>query len=392
MKINLIVKISVLILFCAFGPRFEGMAQVKEDIVLGSAISVNSKILNEERKIYVYLPDGYNASKYSYPVMYLLDGEAHFKYTAGAVKFLADAGRMPEMIVVGIPNTKRNRDFTAVETKGVPEAGGAENFLKFLKTELIPKIDAEYRTQKYKILTGHSLCGMYCVYSLIKEPDLFNSYIALSPWLIASESYIFKLIKSDFPAAKTAKKKFYFTAGMLEGNDLLTSLDEFRTFLKDKAPDSFIWKYNLMPDEDHASLVLPSINDGLRFIFSGWGLTNASVESGVNGIIAHYKRISDEFGYEVKPTEAIMNQAGYTFLQRKAYDEAIAIFKRNIELYPESANVYDSCGEAFEVSGQFETAKSYYAKAYDLAKVNNDRNLEIFKTNYERMVNTLNAK
>jgi len=373
---------------------FQGVItpQEKENITIGNSIKINSKILNEERNIFVSVPAGYDLAKNSYPVLYLLDGETHFQYTAGVVKFLAAAGRIPEMIVVGIPNTKRNRDFTAVETKGIPEAGGADNFIKFLKNELIPKINSEYRTHNYKILAGHSLCGMFCIYSLIKEPELFDSYIALSPWVIASEKHIMKLAKTDFPPMNNLKKKFYFTAGSLEGNDLLTTIDEFRLLLKEKSPSGFNWKYNLMMDEDHESLVLMTIHDGLRFIFDKWLLTTAEVNAGINGINEHYKRISEEYGYEIKPTEGLLNQAGYTFLQNKIYDEAIAIFKKNIELYPESANVYDSCGEAYEISGQLETAKGYYAKAYDIAKAKNDRNLEIFKNNFERMVKALNSR
>ena len=370
----------------------QNYSQKKEDIILGTNTKINSKILGEDRNIFVYLPASYNNSKNTYPVLYILDGEGHFQYTAGVAKFLFNMGRMPEVIVVGIPNTKRNRDFTIVPTDGVPEAGGGANFLKFMNDELFTYIDKEYRTQKYRILAGHSLCGMFCLYTLTARPDMFDAYIALSPWVIASDKHIMKMMKAEFPANKQLNKKLYMTAGSLEGNDLTSTIDELCGLLKEKAPAGFKWKYKLMQDEDHGSLVLPTLNDGLRFIYSSWFMSEETRNSGLQAILDHFKKISDEFGYTIAPSEFIMNQAGYFQLQNQKYEQAIEIFKKNIELYPESANVYDSCGEAFEKSGQNEVAKGYYAKAYDLGKANNDANLQIFKDNFERMSKALNTK
>jgi tetratricopeptide (TPR) repeat protein len=66
-------------------------------------------------------------------------------------------------------------------------------------------------------------------------------------------------------------------------------------------------------------------------------------------------------------------------------DEAIAAFKLNVERYPGSANVYDSLGEAYERAGRFELALTNYEKAHTVGQQSNDPNLNVFKTNLDRM-------
>src|SRR3712207_3662198 len=98
---------------------------------------------------------------------------------------------MPEMIVVGISNTDRTRDLTPTRVArlpdnpnaGFPTSGGADKFLKFIETELIPMVESKYRTQPYRALAGHSLGGLFAVHTLVTKPELFNSYIAVSPSL-----------------------------------------------------------------------------------------------------------------------------------------------------------------------------------------------------------------
>ena len=53
----------------------------------------------------------------------------------------------------------------------------------FLSKELIPNIEKDYRTNSYRILSGHSASGQFVLYTLTSEPTLFNAYFAVSPSL-----------------------------------------------------------------------------------------------------------------------------------------------------------------------------------------------------------------
>src|SRR6478672_5462601 len=125
-------------------------------ITIGATDSVWSPTLKENRKFLVYTPPSYSDTTYlpkRYPVLYLLDGDAHFHSVTGLLQILGTGVNatyvLPEMIVVAIPNTDRMRDLTPTNTDKDPDgkpqpgfktSGGMPNFLKFIQTELIPKI------------------------------------------------------------------------------------------------------------------------------------------------------------------------------------------------------------------------------------------------------------
>ncbi len=363
-----------------------------DNIIIGNNITLKSKILNEERTIQVYLPDSYNTSKAKYPVVYLMDGEGHFTYTSGVLQFFARNGMAPEMILVGIPNTFRNRDFTPVIDSTVAGSGGADNFLRFLKDELIPTVEEKYRTLPYRIMIGHSLTAMHCFYTMLREPDLFNSFIAVSPWVIYHNNFLVDFINKELPGHPSLKKEIYFTAGSLEQQDLLTTLNRFNEILKTKAPKDFTWNYKLMPNENHGSQFLLAVYDGLNKIFTGWNLPDDIARLGLTSVMNHYDKLSEKFGFDVVPREAALNNLGYFFLQGKNYKEAINFFKKNVELYPESANVYDSLGEAYETISNNEMALKNYDKAFTIAKVTNHPFLTTFQRNLERIKDTIKNK
>ncbi len=151
-------------------------------------LTIKSTVLGEERTILVRTPQGYDTNKTAYPVLYITDGDAHIGHTSSTIEFLARNGRMSDMIVVGITNTDRTRDLTPTKATGpnsaqFPTAGGADNFLKFIETEVIPEIEKSYRVRPYRVLAGHSFGGLFVLHALITRPELFNSYIAVSPSL-----------------------------------------------------------------------------------------------------------------------------------------------------------------------------------------------------------------
>ena len=164
-------------------------------IVIGRVDSVTSTVLQEKRKLWVYVPASASDLTYAkqrYPVLYLLDGDAHFAAVVGMVQQLSAVNGntvCPEMIIVGIPNTNRTRDLTPTSVTSAPglpaealkTSGGGENFTAFLEKELIPYIDAHYPTLPHRTLVGHSLGGLLVMNTLLHHPTLFENYVALDP-------------------------------------------------------------------------------------------------------------------------------------------------------------------------------------------------------------------
>lgn len=164
-------------------------------VIIGSRIQLHSRILNETRTLLISKPDGYDQKTERYPVLYLLDGEDNFVQVVGIVQSLTEADRIPPILVVGIVNTERERDLAPhteveLEIRFHPKNGGANEFLKFIGSELIPYVDLHYRTRPYKMLVGHSLGGLFAVYALASDPRLFNAYIAIDPTALSWEQRV----------------------------------------------------------------------------------------------------------------------------------------------------------------------------------------------------------
>ena len=105
---------------------------------------------------------------------------------------------------------------------------------------------------------------------------------------------------------------------------------------------------------------------------------------GLKGLEKHYQGLSKRYGFTVVPSEDMVNALGYQFLGREEFDDAIEVFRYNVDLYPASANVYDSLGEALENSGKLEEAVKNYSKAAEhAAKIGDDR-VGLFEANRDR--------
>lgn len=367
-----------------------------------TAFKINSAVLGEERTILVRVPAGYETNKVRYPVLYMTDGNAHIGHTSSTVEFLARNGRMSEMIVVGINNTDRTRDLspthvtTTVGGGGTalqfPTSGGADKFLKFIETELIPDIEKRYRTNPYRILAGHSLGGLFAIHAMVSRPDLFNSYVSVSPALQWDNQVVVKRAEDFFKGRKEWEATLFMSLGH-EPGPIEDGFHQMKQVLEKNQTKGFEWAAQTLDDEDHGSVVLRSHYLALRKVFDGWQIPrdpdSGQVAGNFKSVEEHYQKLSKKFHYNVPVPEPLINQLGYQSLFADRFDEAITIFKTNVERYPESANVYDSLAEAYERSGKLELAAPLYEKAQTLGQQNQDPNFALYKANFERATEKL---
>ncbi|HKY46218.1 MAG TPA: alpha/beta hydrolase-fold protein [Pyrinomonadaceae bacterium] len=365
-------------------------------------LTLKSAVLGEERTVLVRTPVGYETNNVRYPVLYMTDGDAHMGHTAGTIDFLNHHGRMSELIVVGVPNTDRTRDLTPTKSTNknaagelqFPTSGGADNFLKFFETELIPLIEKQYRVEPYRVLAGHSLGGLFAIHSMISKPRLFNSYVAVSPSLQWENGETFKRAENFLMNQKELKATLYVSLGN-ETGPIKERFESFKELLSKTSIKDFEWQAERMEDEDHGTVVLRSHYAGLRKVYAGWQPArdpNGTWSGGLKGAEEHYKKLSEKYGYSIPVPENLINQIGYQLLNANKPEEAIAVFKTNVERYPNSANVYDSLAEAYERSGRLDLAEPLYDKARVLGQQNNDPNTSLYKANYERVHAKLKEK
>jgi hypothetical protein len=374
--------IITLILIISFSAHLFAKTET-EVIAGGERFTIHSKVLDEDRVILIFLPDNYDNSEYNFPVLYVLDGETHFRHVSGATDYLARNGLAPGIIVVAITNVNRNRDSSPVHVDNISTSGGAEKFHKFLKKELLPTIKKNYRTTDYNMIMGHSFGGTFIGYSLLEYPEVFNAYIAVSPYLQFADNYIINEAKNKLKSKYDNPKSFYMTVG--DEIDFFNPLDEFSDLIKEKSGKAISFQYVQMPRDNHMSTPYLSIFNGLRFIFSDWTLPDETFQNGLLAIDDHFATVSKKYDYKVVTPENTINNLGYSYLGAGRIPKAIEVFKENVKRFPKSANVYDSLGEAFENNNQLELAKKNYSEAYKLGLAQNLGTTSLFKNNLERV-------
>lgn len=233
-------------------------------INIGYSFSFNSKVLSETRSIFIYLPEKYDRNNNPYPVLYLFDAETNFKPVCGVVNILTRWKVIPELIVVGLPNTDRMRDVTPTHDRKFHIGGGGDNFLSFLREELIPYIDNNYNTQPFRILEGHSISGMFTMYAFTADTALFDAFIAVSPSMYWDEQIMLQKLEDFLIANPGLKKQLYIT---LANEPEFMLVRETVDIIRKNAPLNLTWQFKQDASERHEIAPLRSTYDGLRYFF-----------------------------------------------------------------------------------------------------------------------------
>lgn len=235
---------------------------------------LQSKIVNQEYQLIVKLPAGYEQSDQSYPVIYFLDAQWDFPLMVSTYGQSYFDGFIPEAILVGIqwggdnpdPNVLRARDFTPSQMPEVPNSGGAGKFLQFIKQELIPFIGNEYRTNNDRVLMGSSYGGLFTLYALFNDPDLFNGYIPTSSASAWDKGIIYSFAKGFAEKKLTRPIKLYSAIG--EFDSLMPSFDDLNAFFASQKFNGLSTKFERLAGLGHASLKSAGNTWGLHYVFS----------------------------------------------------------------------------------------------------------------------------
>ena len=243
------------------------------DPLKGDSFIIDSKILGEEREIYVYLPPGYEESGEIYPVIYLLDGHSLHNVVSSFVQHYSGRARIPPMIVVSIASTDRMRDFTPTVRVGwrggEPSGGGADKFLAFLLEELFPVVEEKYPTRDYRTLIGHSLGGLFAVHAVVAKPELFRAYIACSPWFGEDDDALISKVEAHLKEGPPESKLLYVAHEPIARTEIEDRIVKLVGVLKGNPREDFAWDYTRYEDADHSNLPLKAIPDALDFFFPG---------------------------------------------------------------------------------------------------------------------------
>jgi hypothetical protein len=257
-------------------------------------IPLTSRINHVNYLLYVRRPSRYDQGAERYPVIVTLDADYSFSICANHLEHLADRmNQGPHAILVSIAiagvypdldryHLERTRDYSPIYAApdGGPNdrfqsvSGGGPNFQRVIGEEILPLIDARYRTNPAeRTLVGHSLGGLFACWTLQTRPDLFNRYLAVSPSLWYANKWIFAREAELRDTRLPRPTRIYLAVGSLEeqptNNGFMASeMYSFASLLAAR-PDPNLWvDRRIFEDETHASIFPAAFSTGVRRLFS----------------------------------------------------------------------------------------------------------------------------
>lgn len=272
------VVLPVLIVILLVPPVFYAVAPTLPIPIQSGRIA--SLALGEDREFWVSLPDAYRESVEKYPVLYMMDGEFNFNSgQIGGLRHAAQLGEMPEFIIVGIPNTDRGKDCFPEELTygdGSKAGGRADRFLDFIREELVPHVEKNYRCEKLRVLYGTSNTGFTAVYAMFRGPELADYYVAASatlcvPYFISKRDQLIR----DF---KGGERKLALVMGENDFPTILSLNGELKEACATLAPAGLSCRFSVIESAGH----VPdnALLSGLRALFSGWKAAKPAAGTG----------------------------------------------------------------------------------------------------------------
>ena len=269
-------KICLAIIFCVFSVYCFPQDDINNPLNVekyltenGERLLIHSRVLNQEKEIYIGLPANYNDTT-EYPLVIVLEGEVVFESFAPVTRLAGQMDEIPHCIVVGIPFHNKHLEYAPV-LSAHPQSGFADTMLQFYRQELFPLLESRYPCTSDRIIWTHSaLGGIFGTYLLIGPDNQFTGIISSSPALKWMTDYMYQenIFKET---AKKGKLFYYLTFGSNEAEaymgDMYQKVQEFRQRLENEAPDNLIWQYQLNENNNHFTNAVESYIDGLILYF-----------------------------------------------------------------------------------------------------------------------------
>jgi predicted alpha/beta superfamily hydrolase len=243
--------------------------------VRGSEVrSMKSTSTGRSYDLYIAKPADFDKNKdKKYPVLYLLDGQWDFKLLDSIVGGLVYDRQMPDIVIVGVTYSGDDADYEALRAKDytpVPGdlngSGGGPKFLSFIKTELIPLVEANYRGDPTRrVLGGHSFGGLFTLYAMFTDPSLFWGYLAGSPDFTWGNDFLVKQ-EADF-ATKHKNLPVRLFMGVGGAEELVTPGVSFVRTFSARNYNGLHWDGRVIEGEGHSGMKPEFYNRGLRFLF-----------------------------------------------------------------------------------------------------------------------------
>lgn len=328
-------------------------------------LTVQSKILNEERQILVALPDSYeyDTDDFKYPLVMLTDGEWHFNLVAQAANLLYQDG-YPKVIVAALVNNDRGKDLTLSHTSEFESSGNAPNFYRFITEELVVELEKRFRISNHRTLLGHSLGGLFATFAMLQENTSFDAFVAVTPTIRWDN---FKILDDFTPGLveKLTESKPSFFLGI--GNE--TGAEREGVLRLRKVMESMHltgFSYKEYPTDSHVTVPWKSYFDGMRFVFKSFLIPTEYGSMDFSKTIAYYEGVGAKFDYDKRVPQRILFNWGFAKIGNDDKSGALEIFEYYKGAYPNVPIPYRTLGDIYFEQKRYKVAKENYEMANSL--------------------------
>lgn len=244
-------------------------------VVIGTSYALPSSVYGGTREINVWLPPGYEDGEAAYPVLYLLDGGATFQdfhHISGLAQLGTVNGTTRDVIVVGIASVDRRNEL-ALPTEDpeliaqYPTQGHSDRFRRFVAEEVQPFVESRFRTDGETALMGESLAGLFVVETFLKEPQMFDAYVAVSPSLWWDGGRLARQAGAHLRDHSNEPRTLILTLGD-EGPEMQAPMEVLVAHLRDHAMPGVTWDYTPRPTESHATIYHGAALDAFRRLYA----------------------------------------------------------------------------------------------------------------------------
>ena len=332
-------------------------------VALGTYRVLRSAVLGEDRVLQVHLPPSCGSREIACPVVYVFYSDWVEGYFAQLVNdlYLLTSDRMPEAIVVGVRNTQRYRDLLPwPRAGGQPGDGRADRFLRFVREELVPFVDREYRTKPYRILVGPQTAAVFGIYALLEAPGTFQAFIVNDP--CQADNAQRSLCQDLLAFARTpAARGIFFAVSHHAAEERWSpnSLLALRAGLGAGVAEGFRWRIEVV--EDWPFFLAPvQARSALLDLFRDYPFPSPAQAGGLAPIRAHYDSLSASLGFTVEPPDLVLTLAGSSLAGRGEYVAALEVLNLLAALYPSSLNGPWQLANLHRLRGDTATAIRYY--------------------------------
>lgn len=344
--------------------------QTNDPITIGYYQKLHSDILGEDRMLSICLPDNYEKSNLSYPVVYHLYGDRIEQYFAEAVSVVNNLnwdGVMPEVILVGIDESNnRYRDLLPHQFNG--DSTGIDDFMKLLKLELFPYVEQNFRTKDYRILVGPQVGANFGLYTLLTNSELFNAYIITNPfrWKKGRE-LLFDKLRINLSSITSLKSFLFITHDVadeleIEGNNYIK---EFQKIISSESSIGLSVHYNFL-DNDYDFNSRTGLEKGCRTLFKEFKIPESYEINSLLDLLIYYKNLSSKIGYVIDIPEMNIVSACDKLIEQNKMDRAFEMLNYLEKQFPNSANSYWRLGSIYKEQGENEKAIKYFKKVLEL--------------------------